>query len=49
MSISDKLNAVLTTKNAIKQALINKGQEVGDVFSEYPQIIENMEVGGTIY
>lgn len=47
MSISDKLNAVLTTKNAIKQALINKGQEVGDVFSEYPQIIENMEVGGS--
>lgn len=46
MSIDNKLNTLLTTKNAIKQALQNKGQEVGDVFSEYPQIIENMDVGG---
>ena len=45
MSISDKLNAVLTTKNAIKQALQNKGQEVSDVFSTYPSIIENMDIG----
>lgn len=33
---ADKLNRVLATKNDLKAALIEKGQDPGDVFSQYP-------------
>lgn len=33
---ADKLNKILTTKNDLKAALIEKGQDPGDVFSQYP-------------
>lgn len=46
MSTVDKLNKVLETKEAIKQALIDKGQDVGDVFAEYPNAIQSIEGGG---
>lgn len=45
----DKLNKILESKNAIKQALINKGyssDEVGDIFSQYGYLIENIPSGG---
>lgn len=46
MSTADKLNKVLETKEAIKQAIIDKGQIVGDVFAEYPTAIQNIQSGG---
>lgn len=36
---AEKLNVLLNTKAAIKAALVEKGQEVGDVFSTYPDKI----------
>ena len=33
---ADKLNKVLATKNDLKAALIEKGQDPGDIFSQYP-------------
>ena len=46
MSTADKLNKVLETKEAIKQAIIDKGGTVGDVFAEYPTAIQNIQGGG---
>lgn len=46
MSTVDKLNKVLETKEAIKQAIIDKGGTVGDVFADYPAAIQNIEGGG---
>lgn len=46
MSTADKLNKVLETKQAIKQAIIDKGGTVGDVFAEYPTAIQNIQGGG---
>lgn len=46
MSTADKLNKVLETKEAIKQAIIDKGQTVGDIFADYPAAIRNIEGGG---
>lgn len=46
---ADKLNKILESKAAIKQALINKGyysEEVGDIFSQYGYLIENIPSGG---
>jgi surface protein len=45
---ADKLNKLLQTKQAIKQAIINKGVEVADdtVFADYPSKIESIESGG---
>lgn len=41
MSTADeKLNLLLNTKMAIKAALVEKGQEVGNVFSTYPDKIK---------
>ena len=36
---ADKLNRLLETKAALKSALVEKGQEPGDVFSEYPGMV----------
>ena len=46
MSTVDKLNKVLETKLAIKEAIESKGQTVGDVFADYPAAIQNIEGGG---
>ena len=48
MSTADKLNKLLETKQAIKQAIINKGVEVADdtKFADYPAKIDSIEGGG---
>ena len=46
MSTADKLNKLLETKEAIKQAIIDKGGTVGDVFADYPAAIQNIQGGG---
>ena len=48
MATSDKLNKLLETKAAIRQAIIDKGVEVGDdvVFADYASKIDSIEVGG---
>ena len=45
MSTADKLNKLLETKQAIKQAIIDKGVDVSDntVFAEYPAKINAIE------
>lgn len=40
---ADKLNRVLATKNELKAALIEKGQDPGDVFSQYPEKIRAIQ------
>ena len=40
-----KLNLLLSTKENIKNALIEQGQEVGDVFSTYPDKIRAIRTG----
>lgn len=45
MSTADKLNALIQTKANIKQALIDKGVEVNDVFSTYAEAITNLSTG----
>ena len=45
MSTADKLSKLLETKEAIKQAIIDKGGAVGDVFAEYPTAIQNIQTG----
>lgn len=49
MATSDKLNKILETKAAIKQAIIDKGVEVGEdvVFADYPAKISAIESGGS--
>lgn len=48
MATSDKLQKLLETKAAIKQAIIDKGVEVGEdvVFADYPTKISAIEAGG---
>ena len=48
MATADKLNKLLDTKAAIKQAIIDKGVEVSDdtVFADYPAKISSIESGG---
>lgn len=48
MATSDKLNKLLETKAAIRQAIIDKGVDVGDsdTFASYPAKIDSIEVGG---
>ena len=48
MSTADKLNKLLKTKQAIKQAIIDKGVDVNDntVFADYPNKIAAIESGG---
>ncbi|UXZ55836.1 WD40 repeat domain-containing protein [Halomonas sp. 7T] len=46
-TIADKLQLTLSTKNAIKQALIDKGADVGAVpFASYPALIGGLSSGG---
>lgn len=49
MAIKDKLEHLLETKQAIKQAIIDKGQEVADTdtFRSYAEKIEAIEAGGS--
>lgn len=42
-TIAEKLALLLNTKANIKAALIEKGQEVGDTFSTYPDKIRAIE------
>ena len=42
---TDKLNLLLNTKADIKNALIEQGQEVSDVFSTYPDKIRAIRTG----
>lgn len=46
-TIADKLNAILNTKEAIKQAIIDKGVKVADdtVFADYPAKINEIQAG----
>lgn len=48
MAISDKLDYLLDTKQAIKQAIIDKGQEVADTdtFRSYAEKISAIQAGG---
>lgn len=46
MTIANKLQLTLDTKQQIKQALINKGAEPSDVFSTYPALIEDLSGAG---
>ena len=48
---ADKLNKLLETKEAIRQAIINKGIDVGEdiIFAEYPYAIEAIESGDPFY
>lgn len=49
MSTATKLQSILDSKASIKQALINRGyksEEVGDIFSQYGYLIENISTGG---
>ena len=41
-TIVDKLNKLLTTKSDIKAALIEKGQNATELFSQYPTLIRNI-------
>lgn len=43
--IAEKLNKTRNTKAEIKAALIEKGQEVSDVFSTYPDKIRAIRTG----
>ena len=46
MATADKLNKLLETKKAIKDAIIEKGVEVGNKFAEYPDKIRAIQGGG---
>ena len=48
MATADKLNKLLETKAAIRNAIVNKGVEVGEdvVFADYPTKIAEIETGG---
>ena len=46
MATSDKLAKILETKLNIKQAIQEKGVEVGDKFAEYPDKIRAIQGGG---
>lgn len=45
-TISDKLAHLSATKDAIKQAIIDKGGSPGDVFGDYPQAIMSLSTSG---
>lgn len=45
-TIADKLAKLSETKADLKAALIEKGQTVGDVFSDYPAAVRTIETGG---
>lgn len=45
---ADKLAKLNATKADLKAALAEKGQTVGDVFSEYPAAVRAISGGGTV-
>ena len=49
MATADKLNKLLETKAAIRQAIIDKGVDVGEdvVFADYPAKISTIQSGGS--
>ena len=44
-TVADKLSALANTKAGIKAAITEKGQSVGDVFSDYPDAIRAIQTG----
>lgn len=44
-TVADKLSVLSSTKLAIKDAIAEKGQSVGDVFSDYPAAILAIQTG----
>ena len=45
---AEKLNLLLRSKADIRMALIEKGQDVSDVFSTYADKIRAIQTGGSI-
>lgn len=45
LTISQKLDSIINSKTNIKQAIINKGQQVNDVLDTYAAAIENIQTG----
>lgn len=45
---ADKLAKLQETKSALKAALAEKGQTVGDVFSTYPDAVKAIETGPSL-
>lgn len=45
MNLEQKFRKAITSKNAIKQAIINKGVSIGDVFDEYASAIDSIQTG----
>lgn len=48
LTISQKLDSIINTKANIKQAIINKGQQVNDVFDTYASAIENIQTSPSV-
>lgn len=48
LTISQKLDSIINTKANIKQAIINKGQQVNDVFDTYAAAIENIQTSPSV-
>lgn len=48
-TIANKLAKLNSTKAALKAALAEKGQTVGDVFSTYPAAVRAIETGGVLF
>ena len=44
--LKEKMLKSITSKNAVKQAIINKGIDVGDDFSTYASAIDSIQSGG---
>ena len=44
-TVAEKLSVLSSTKSAIKEAISEKGQSVGDVFSDYPAAILAIQTG----
>lgn len=44
-TVTEKLSALSSTKSAIKEAISEKGQSVGEIFSDYPAAILEIQTG----
>lgn len=44
-NLANKLQKAITSKNAIKQSILNKGVDVGEDFSEYASAIDSIQTG----
>ena len=47
-TIADKIKSLGLVKADLKDALSEKGQNPGDTLSTYPNLIRNIETGGSI-